>query len=428
MSIYQFSRLPKELLQEILLQINYNNIQKLCSISNDFMSICRLNKFWRAKFIHDYGFNPPIIGLTSTLEKIYLYQNNILSFGSNYFGQLGLGDNYSRSKPTHINYIKAKFVSCGNNYTVLIDINNNVWAFGFNYHGELGLGDNTNSRYISKPTKINDIKAKSISCGHSHTLLIDMNNNVWSFGSNSNGQLGLGNSGYDTNKNEPTKINGIKAKFVSCGSSHTLVIDMNNNVWAFGSNEYGQLGLGNNGYNTNITVPTKINGIKAKYISCGNIHTVLIDMNNDVWAFGNNIFGKLGLGDNTNRNVPTKINGINAKYVSCGHSHTVLIDMNNNVWSFGDNYNGQLGLGYYTKRNVPTKINGIKAKYVSCGNTYTMLIDMNNDVWVFGSNNDGQLELGDNRYKNVPIKINGIKAKSISGGRGHTVLITGISN
>ena len=108
-------------------------------------------------------------------EEIYLNQNNILSFGYNYFGQLGLGDNtYSRSKPTHINYMTAKYVSCGNNYTVLIDMNNNVWVFGSNFYGELGLGDNIN-RTVDIPIKINDIKAKSISCGSSHTLLIDMN-------------------------------------------------------------------------------------------------------------------------------------------------------------------------------------------------------------------------------------------------------------
>ena len=80
MSIYQFSRLPEELLQEILLQSNYDNIQKLCSISNDFMNICMLDKFWRFKFIHDYGFNPPTKGLTQTLEQIYLNQNNVFFF------------------------------------------------------------------------------------------------------------------------------------------------------------------------------------------------------------------------------------------------------------------------------------------------------------------------------------------------------------
>ncbi len=99
---------------------------------------------------------------------------------------------------------------------------------------------------------------------------------------------------------------------------------MNNNVWAFGYDDNGQLGLGYY-INTNRNVPTKINGIKAKYVSCHFNNTVLIDMNNNVLSFGNNSFGQLGLGDYINRNVPTKINGIKAKSVSCGKNHTVLI-------------------------------------------------------------------------------------------------------
>ena len=434
MSIYQFARLPEELLQEILLHSNYDNIQKLCSISNDFKSICILDKFWRAKIIHDYGFNPPttgLVGLTSILEEIYLYQNNILSFGKNDYGQLGLGNNTDRSIPTQINYMKAKYVSCGNSHTVLIDMNNNVWSFGFNKHGQLGLGDNVSRNaktlqvHLEEPTKINGIKAKSVSCGEFHTILIDMNNNVWAFGYNTFGQLGLGDN---TNRNVPTKINGIKAKYVSCGENHTLLIDLNNNVWVFGSNDNGQLGLGDN---INKYVPTKINGIKAKYVSCGENHTVIIDMDNNILAFGYNEFGQLGLGDNVDKNEPEKINGIKAKYVSCGYEYTLLIDMNNNVWSFGDNYEGQLGLGNNgdnTNRNVPTKINNIKAKYVSCGYFYTMLIDMDNNVWSFGRNYCGKLGLGDNIDRNEPIKINDIKAKSVSCGVNHTVLITGISN
>ncbi len=62
-------------------------------------------------------------------------------------------------------------------------------------------------------------------------------------------------------KEELTKINGIKAKYVSCGNNHTVLIDMNNDVWAFGFNYHGELGLGNNGYDKNINIPTKINDI-----------------------------------------------------------------------------------------------------------------------------------------------------------------------
>ncbi len=126
MSRSQFERLPEELLQSILLKMNYDNIQKICLISNDFLIYVNMIIFWRVKFIYDYGFNPPIIGLTQSLEEIYLNQNNVLSFGNNYSGQLGLGDNVNMNEPTKINNIKAKSVSCGGNHIVLIDIHNDV--------------------------------------------------------------------------------------------------------------------------------------------------------------------------------------------------------------------------------------------------------------------------------------------------------------
>ena len=99
---------------------------------------------------------------------------------------------------------------------------------------------------------------------------------------------------------------------------------MNNEVWSFGGNYYGQLGLGDN---INRYTPTKIPNIIAKSVSYGNFHTVIIDMNNDIWSFGWNCYGHLGLGDNIYIyiNTPTKIPNISAKYVSCGYFHTVII-------------------------------------------------------------------------------------------------------
>ena len=70
-----------------------------------------------------------------------------------------------------------------------------------------------------------------------------------------------------------------------------------------------------------------------------------------------------------------------AKSVSCGLGHTVIIDMNNEVWSFGDSRYGQLGVDYMGRGNTPTKINGNSgavflplAKFVSCGDEYTVII------------------------------------------------------
>jgi alpha-tubulin suppressor-like RCC1 family protein len=244
---------------------------------------------------------------------------------------------------------------------------------------------------------------------------------VYSFGDNRSRQLGLGDT---ENRNVPTPIlsqgDKIRAKSVSCGAKHSMIIDLDNNIYAFGRNEDGELGLGDN---ENRNVPTLIPNIKAKSVSCGVYDTLILDLNNDVYAFGKNYSGQLGLGDNVDRNVPTLIPNIKAKYISCGDHHTIIIDLNNNVYSFGYNEYGQLGLGDNENRNVPTLIQNLKAKSVSCGGFQTVILDLDNNIYVCGYNHYGQLGLGDYIDRNVPTLIKNIKAQSISSGDSHTIII-----
>jgi len=83
--------------------------------------------------------------------------------------QLGLGDNIDRKVFTKIPNIKAKFISAGRYHSLIIDQENNVYSFGYNGYGQLGLGDNINR---NKPEKISNIKAKAISAGEGYSLII----------------------------------------------------------------------------------------------------------------------------------------------------------------------------------------------------------------------------------------------------------------
>ena len=87
------------------------------------------------------------------------------------------------------------------------------------------------------------------------------------------------------------------------------------------------MGLGNN---INRNIPEKIpiidtNIIKVKAISAGKFHSLIIDENNDVYSFGNNKHGQLGLGDNISRFIPIKIEGIKARFILAGYSSSFII-------------------------------------------------------------------------------------------------------
>ena len=147
-------------------------------------------------------------------------------------------------------------------------------------------------------------------------------------GRNDSGQLGLNDR---DERSDPTILLGIKGKSVVCGFYHTIIIDMDNNIWGMGNNEDGQIGKG--GFLEMYKyVPTILPNTKGKFVACGSYHTMIIDMESNIWVMGNNEYGQLGLGDNDIRKTPTKIPNIKGNFISCGNNHTAIIDLDNNIW------------------------------------------------------------------------------------------------
>ncbi len=187
MSISQFSRLSEKFLQSILLKMNYDNIQKICLISNDFKSICQYEKFWRAKFIHDYGFSPDNIENDKIKEyyinfgSVYVFgKNNEYNFGNLYTSNIlsiGSKKDIIYTPPKRIKNIKnIKNISRGVTHTILLNTillntNNEAYVFGSNKYGQLGLGDNIDRDVY---TKIPNMKFIQALCGQYMSIFIIM--------------------------------------------------------------------------------------------------------------------------------------------------------------------------------------------------------------------------------------------------------------
>ena len=105
------------------------------------------------------------------------------------------------------------------------------------------------------------------------------------------------------NKNKPVEFkiegNSSPIKQIICGEYHTFAICENNKIYCWGYNSYGQLGLGDND-NRNKPVEFKIKGNSSpiKQIICGGHHTFAICENNKIYCWGKNDYGQLGLEDN----------------------------------------------------------------------------------------------------------------------------------
>ena len=379
-----FDILSNDSIRDIAISLSLREIKDFCLTNTRFNRIIgRDEGFWHRKFVHDFDFNPS--DYRGSWRQLYQNYTNVWVCGANNWGQLGLGQ-IQRVKQvnvlTRIQNIKAQQVACGMFDTIIIDLENNVWACGENKSGQLGLGD---TEIRNAPTQIPNIKALQVSAGYRHTVIIDMENNVWVCGNNDYGQLGLGDT---ENRNAPTQIPNInllgnllvKDQQVAAGFEHTVLIDMENNVWICGNNSSGQLGLGDTQPRY---FPTQMPNIKARQIVAGYYHTIMIDLDYNVWVWGQNKFGQLGI-NQAQTLVPTRIENINllgnllfkAQQVSSLANHTVIIDLNHNVWVSGENNCAQLGLGDNQNRSIFTQIPNIKAHQVSVGLGYTVIIGM----------------------------------------------------
>lgn len=229
------------------------------------------------------------------------------------------------------NIPKISQISCGDHHLVLLDVDGYVWMFGF-YIFE-GLGNQTEKiEYSGKVFGIPIIN--KIISGPTDTCLIDINHNVWLSGSNLFGKLGLGHPTPRINFESiifpslPRIIDG------SIGTYHAILIDENFDIWTCGSNHNGQLGVENNLGCKFLFVKSTIN-FKVRKVTCYYVHTIFIDTDDNFWSCGDNDYGQLGMNSNSYISSPTKISGIksisNTRYKKTKSSKIYPQDIHKNI-------------------------------------------------------------------------------------------------
>ena len=239
---------------------------------------------------------------------------------------------------------------------------------------------------------LNNIVA--IATGDYHTVCLDFHGNVYGFGSNGQGQLGLGKDVEDCTL-KPQKVKLPSIKQVSCGDSFTVCLSDDGDLYSFGANDNGQLGLGEDG---DCFFPKKIECLKdVDFVHCSYDSAFCKDLNNDVFCWGNNWKGQLGIGGYDTQYTPVKCSlwPKDVIDIKSGKYHTLVLTATQEVYSCGRNYNGQLGFqcsSVSKLKKIAALANIIR---IECGKEQSMCIDIDNNFYLFGSNNYGQLGLGD---------------------------------
>ena len=309
--------------------------------------------------------------------------------------------------------------------SIALDVNGNIWTWGNNTYGQLGSGDTT-STSVKRPIKItNNTKFKEISMGYCHALALDNEGNIWSWGQNTAGQLGNGEIS-DDKVLIPTRIDSnVKFKQINAGENCSVALDENGDIWTWGSMQDGALGNGKSS-NEKVLMPTKITTSKKfEKIGIKDKTGWAFDKDGEMWLWGANAFGQIGNNNNNAIKVPTKISyetKIKERKISSFFS--IAIDEEGDIWTCGDNAYGELGLGYALNKQTVltfTKVTATsKFEKIAISSYSAFAIDNEGNIWSWGKNSSGELGNGDLRGEKVtkPTQVtNGKVFKEISAGR-----------
>lgn len=296
-----------------------------------------------------------------------------------------------------INDLKnIKMIDCGSNHFMCLDCDGNVFTFGFNEEGQLGIGksrDDISHTFI--PQKIKVPPCKQVSCGMKFSFCLTEEGRLYSFGTNRNRYLGLENNSLES-YNSPQLITNVNnVEYIACGHFHSICKTYDNKYYSCGDNRCGQLGHGDNMYGYGFIQchnwPDNIISIR-----CGLVHSLLLTSEGYIYSFGFNGTGQLGINDKNieSTNIPTLIRDVpEMKSIYCGYCYSACIDVNDNMWVFGSNDSGQLGLGDKENRYKPvlqpTLSNVID---ISLGTYTTFVKTQYNKIYAFGGNREFQLE------------------------------------
>jgi alpha-tubulin suppressor-like RCC1 family protein len=281
--------------------------------------------------------------------------------------------------------------------------------------------------------------SSDLAAGNAHTLALKNDGTVWTWGNNSNGQLGNGTNGPGTDSNIPVQVPGLSGMTaVAAGNNFSVALKNDGTVWTWGYNGFGQLGNGTNGAGTDSNIPVQVSETSGLSnvigIAAGYDHTIAL-MNSGggiVWTWGHNFNGQLGNGTQTDSNVPVQVVGglNNIMAIAAGNAFTVALQnvrFDSQVYAWGSNNSGQLGDGNIKDTWGPVYVSGLSstgAIGIAAGYDHAVAMKTDGTVWAWGGNSNGQLGNGTTNGSVTPVQVTEMSgAEAVAAGEKDTVTL-----
>lgn len=245
-----------------------------------------------------------------------------------------------------------------------------------------------------------------LSAGLSHTAYVDEHGTLWTWGSNQEGQLGAETqeTGVDREGNQ-VAVSGTSlavledVRSVAAGGDFTVALKTDGTLWAWGGNDYGQLG---NGTVVSAAQPVQVLD-QVTAVSAGDYHVAAIRADGTLWTWGDNLYGQLGDGTRDSVSAPHQVLA-DVRFAVMGDYHAAAISTDGTLYTWGSNLDGQLGTGGLgdttdeetgamlqltpTAVSLPAAVSNVT---VGAGHTAAILSD--GTLWTWGRNDAMQLGL-----------------------------------
>lgn len=294
-------------------------------------------------------------------------------------------------------YSVAKYAGSGG-FSLYVNAGGKLYSVGDNAYGCLGVGSDVS--HIDPQFVADNVTI--VAAGEESFAFAVCNRQLFAWGKNVSGQLGLGNVCESVSK--LTQVNvGFTPTAVACGKRHTLLLSDDGTVYAAGNNEYGQLGVPSQYAKDSVQrsfCKVAATDKKIVQIAAAEYTSYVLTDNGEVYAFGDNYYGELGAGDEVDKSPKNSVAykcDIDEKVteISASGSNAMALTQSGKVYVWGDNKSGQIAAGQENRYAVPQQIVDFKqddasvdivAKKILCCGTTNYIISSEGKLFAFGVN------------------------------------------
>ncbi len=301
-------------------------------------------------------------------------------------------------------------VSVGASHTCGVTTDDRAYCWGSNGDGQLGIGrpvSNPDGDFSTAPIAVaGGFRFLWVDAGTDFACGLATDERAYCWGANGLAQLG---DNTRTSRSLPTAVRGGRRfRQLRSGHTHTCGVTYADVVFCWGDNSSGQLG---DGTFHALRVPVQvIGGVRFRQVLTGGLHTCAMTQADQGYCWGNNDFGQLGDGTFTRRPMPVRISGgLLFPRLSAGDTHSCGVTADRRAYCWGSGRRGALGDGTFGRRFVPGPVSGGLRfiNGVNAGNQRTCGVTSSNIAYCWGSNGLGGLGDGTQTDRPRPTRVAG---------------------